>query len=515
MTGTEAAWKQEARKSETAKPGRPSVSNVLDVMKETPDGPIPVTIYRPINEIGDELRSAAQGEPRVAMGIPFALAGGGRSIRWLEKPDSLFAWMHEVVAVRWSSRGSCRDAETKGLRAPPTKGEFWHHVRESSPEKYKIVHTYPHHPPMKGTYYLPVELPAPTGGALAEFMDALNPDSDHDRLLMLAALLTPGWGGEPGTRPLFCFTSEYGPGSGKTSTARAMANVWGGFVELDHEKPWPDLTKQIMSSDEHRDARVMLFDNVRGKFGKTLTSAVTAKQITGHRMYVGTVSRPNDATMYVTLNTPQFTHEFVKRAVIIKIGAPDKGKAFVDWSERFIAEHRLQLIADLLHILRGEPRFDIPATSRDRWQSWQDGVLRKIPCGERLPDLINERQPAADDDEDEALRLMDALQGLEDAVGSGSVTAHQDGWLAMGRDIHAAIVRAKCWQDDPSKSAERNRESAMKWARERLSGYASITATGQRREFLDTDQSTKRGRVFYVRLMKGEKPKQEDDIAPF
>ncbi|MCC6661724.1 MAG: hypothetical protein IT437_12660, partial [Phycisphaerales bacterium] len=100
-TGTDAAWKKEAQKTET-RVGRPFVSNVIDATRETPDGPIPVTVYRPINEVADDLRAATGGEPRVAMGIPFALAGGGKSLRWLEKPDSMFAWMHESVAVRWA-----------------------------------------------------------------------------------------------------------------------------------------------------------------------------------------------------------------------------------------------------------------------------------------------------------------------------------------------------------------------------------------------------------------------------
>lgn len=477
---------------QAATTGRHALSNVTDAWREKvtrkADGKATAsqehfTQYKPIERIASEILHATGGWPKLLGAVPFVLRGQGLDAIPLHLPEqgAIFAWLHREMDVRWSSAG-CEDPATGAARTPPTKDELTKYLKLGSGgiESYRMVTAYPHVPPMPGVYYPPLTLPAATGEALGEFLDHLNPATEDDRKLLLACLLTMFWGGEPGTRPMFVLTADSGMGAGKTSTAVALSDIAGGACLLDYQDNWTDLSKSMFSSDSWN-SRVLLFDNVKGKYGgSSLEAAATAKTLSGWRAYVGQITRPNDATILVTFNQPSLTPDMARRSVIIKIGAPKHDQSFVAWSTEFIREHRLELIADIVAILRGKPRSVIPASKLDRWQRWTTEVLCRIDGAEALADQITRRRPEVDADAEDAIGLVEALMGA--TIGE-TITAFE---------IHAAAIKAGLWKND-NRSDSLNVQTCVAWARRVLSGRGiiepKINESGKpaRRKFTNDD----------------------------
>ena len=371
-----------------------------------------VTLYKPVDEIASEMSEALGGYPRrsTSTGV-FAIKETKKEkveLWSILDTNDLFALFHDRAIVRWV-RGECETLQGDTLSAI-TKTEFFRWVKDNMEPSYEGVSEYPHVPPRPSTFYLPTVLPEPTGKCLDEFVAALNPATENDRKLMMAAMMTPGWGGASGARPMFVFTSDYGQGSGKTETAKAIGRIWGGSATLDYEDNWQNISKRIMSSDDWL-SRIFLFDNIKGKFsGSAIEAAVTSEYLTGHKMFVGTVKRPNDATFMLTFNLPEMSRDLAQRSVIVKVGKPSAGD-FVEWACQFVEEHRLQLISDILHLLKQTPEKVVSMQHADRWRAWQRDVLSKVPdCDvDALAAEIIERRPGADADAEEASSIVQAI----------------------------------------------------------------------------------------------------------
>lgn len=469
---------------------RPYISNVVDAVRTGADGEkTPVTYAKPLAAIGDELLSASAGWPKAAGRILFVEEG--HEPRWLLRTEELFAWMHETAVVRWHS-GKTRDPMTKIAAIAPTKAEFFAHVRDSLAERYRAIARYPHEPPIEGLYYLLGEpLPPATGKHLDEFMAAFNPETELDRVLMRAALITPGAGLPPGTRPLFVISSRHGMGAGKTHTARAIGEVWGGMVDLDADEKWKDECKRIMSSED-REARCFLFDNIQGRFGgRGIEAAITAKNLSGHRMYAGTVSRPNDATYFAALNGPELSPDLAQRAVLIHVGAPKHNRDFVHFYLEYVREHGPNLIADCLAELR-KPILAPWQVPHDRWQVWNQTVLGRLESGQDAARLIQERRPGADADAEERDQWLAMI---------GSQCARLGGCEAevSAADIHKAAIEAKLWQPGRDKSETVDRQMCLRRAERLLAGTGAIEPkVSGARKALVTGADGVRSRVFHL-----------------
>lgn len=420
-------------------------------------------IYKPIERIAAEILHAAGSWPKLLGSIPFVLRGEGldSQVIHLADPASVFGWMHGTMDVRWHM-GACEDGASGAARTPPTKPELHKYLAMGGGgvESFKTVTAYPQAPPIKGTYYTPVDLPPATGKTLDTFLGMLNPETEHDRKLMLSALLTCVWGGQPGTRPMFVFRAKSGVGSGKTSTAKALAAIFGGACQLDYQESWVDLAKSMFSSSNWN-ARVILFDNVKGQYGgSAIESVVTSATLSGWRAYVGTVERPNDATIFVTFNEPQLTRDMADRAVVINIGPPKHDKSFDHAAATFIAAHGLELLADLLAIMRAPVKEEIEVTHRDRWQLWQQEVLGRIDGGSELAGVICARRPEVDSDAEDAMKVARALLDKCDTH-TGDITSY---------DIRAACRASGLWTDDKGKSDDKSVQRCLEWVKRVLSG---------------------------------------------
>jgi hypothetical protein len=220
-----------------------------------------------------------------------------------------------------------------------------------------------------------------------------------------------------------------------------------------------------MFSSSNWNARVLLFDNVKGTYGgSAIESVVTSAVLSGWKTYVGTIERPNDATIFVTFNEPQLTRDMADRAVVIKIGPPKHDKSFDDAAAAFIEANQLQILADLMAILRGPVREEIEVAHRDRWQLWQREVLGRIEGGSDLAAVVCSRRPEVDSDADDAMKVAKALASKANTVTDEITT----------RDMRAACVAAGLWKDDGNRSDDKNVQKCLEWIKRVLSGRGVI-----------------------------------------
>lgn len=356
--------------------------------------------------------------PRRAGGLIFHLNDNlpdipdSNSVGFISKSDDLFGWIGKTADVRWV-QGEVIHEKTKEKLTPPTKGEMLSYLTTNLEPSYNGIEFLPHHPPFKNTYYLPTRMPKvriEDSGPLDTLVNAFNPETLEDRMLLLAALLTPGWGGETGARPVFVLSSDFGKGSGKTSTAIAIASVWGGSITVDAKDDWEKF-KSSMLCDDALSKRICFMDNIKGRLNSPeIESAITMDKINGWRPYHGYASRPNNMTWIFTSNTPNLSSDLSLRAVNIKIGAQRHTENFVSWAPGFIAEHRAEIIAKSIEYLRRDPVCKIKR--RDRFKAWQDGILSRLEMGNELAELIINRRAAMDGDSDDADSIASAVLSM-------------------------------------------------------------------------------------------------------
>lgn len=313
----------------------------------------------------------------------------------LDKPSKLFGWMKSKHPVKWS------DAACENF-SPLSEHQFFELLGKRCKRRYDGVSFLPHQPEVSGLYYVPWQLPPPNGEAAREFLDALNPETETDRMLLLAAMLTPGWGGPPGKRPIFLITSDHGRGAGKTETANAIAGIWGGSISFGFAKKRIEEFKSRLLDNSALPLRVVVADNLKGMISSAeLEELVTCEVIDGKRMYFGDFRRPNYLTWFMTANTPASSSDIAARSVVIKIGKP-RATNYSGWLSRWMEANRLHLIADLLGILKEASRSAVDDANQDRWRAWQEGVLEKLPDSNALAAHIIHERPSIDMDADEA-----------------------------------------------------------------------------------------------------------------
>lgn len=394
------------------------ITNVIDSKMKVLDGKeISVQHYRSIEEIGESLRKATGGWPRVAGGIPFVAQkkpGGVGKIRYLVKTPGLFAWMQEMCDMRWFN-GPCV-SDSHAPRTPVNKDEFFQHLKDSSPQQYMGTSPMPHYPELPGIYYLAMP-PVPGNphetrftGKLEEFVASLNPETEEDRDLLRTLIVTLAWGGEAGTRPAFVLASRFGKGTGKSATAEAICEIWGGSITVN-PKDDPEQVRARLLDDGGLEKRTIFMDNLKGRLsGGTLESMLTRKTIDGKRMYHGQFSRPNFLTWVLTSNTPKLSEDMAVRSVIIMLGKQKHEKAWVAWASTFIREHRWAIIHDCLVVLRGPVQSSVAPENRDRYQAWQEECLARCSTNaNKIARLLADRRGHANADSEDAEEVATAI----------------------------------------------------------------------------------------------------------
>lgn len=429
---------------------RTGVSNVLvdhQFSKDPETGKnrrMEILYYRRIDDVSASLLAATGGWPKCAGGLLFGVRESppgflptASNVRYLTQPVDLWAWCSEVCDPFWTKQ-KVHD-ENGNPKTPATKEEFHRHLRDCAAQRFLSVSLLPHEPKIPGVFYVPCELPRPTGKRLAEFLAMLNPDTEEDRQLLLACALTPLWGGPAGGRPVFVFDSRHGRGSGKTATAQAIADLYGGAFRVSPREEW-DIVKKRLMSDRAMGQRVALIDNVKSKLGgPEIEDTITGSTIDGWRPYHGNFSRPNDLTWLVTQNAARGGSDIAKRAVTIHIGPPKHGDSFLVNMAEFQGAYRAEVLSDGLAMLAQAARGSVSPANRDRFQAWQDGPLARCENPDALARLIIDRRGELDSDSEEAEAVVVAIK---DYVAKRRPPTNGDGRVKITRDQMYEALKA-------------------------------------------------------------------------
>ena len=276
-------------------------------------------------------------------------------------------------------------------------------------ECYSHVESFPHEPKIPGYYYacgFPEQ--ATDGSALDRLLDQFSPETDIDRDLIMAMIVTLFWGGAGGTRPAFLLTADQGRGSGKSSLASLVAYLVGGAIDLSANEDIGSIKARLLSPDGLA-KRVVLLDNVKSmRFSwSELESLITNPLISGRRMYVGEASRPGTMLWLITLNGASLATDLAQRCVIIKLRKPEYSGSWLERMRRYIDDHRAAIISDCIGSLRSE-RYQLPSYSR--WGAWEEDVLSRLPDPTGAQTVIAERQQAVDVEEEETNLIAEFFQ---------------------------------------------------------------------------------------------------------
>jgi hypothetical protein len=410
--GTE---EEREKASQTGRGFRPTIVNIADI--GTGDESRRCYISAP--KIFELIQEANEGYPRRVGSILFAecdpppsgvLPTAG-SIRYISNEAALFAYLMRECDIRWSNR-ECVDRETNAKRNPATKKEMYEFSSAEAKPQYKSVELLPHYPQIDGVYYAQCELPEPTGKALDELVSHFNPETEIDRQLMIAALVTPAWGGDCGARPAFVFTSTHGRGVGKTTTASLICDIWGGAPSITEREDWESVRARLLS-DEALSQRCVLIDNLKTRLSRSgLEGAITATTIDGKKMYKGQFSRPNNLTWFITANSPSLSRDLAERSIIIKLGEAQHASDFADWRNEFFKNKRAELISDIIDWLSREKNSKLKSSSLDRWSSWQRAILERFPNSNEVAEHYQKRRPEVDCDLEEAEEVAATIRNL-------------------------------------------------------------------------------------------------------
>lgn len=378
-----------------------------------PDGPAvkgkvtkPKQIHIPLsfNETIKNLEYMNHDRLGCVNGVLFAkptMPGG--EIRYLHAAPDYFSFIGVLnhTYPDWKTGGSFM-----------SKLEAYSHVKHAA-RKYRNIELAPHQPPMEGLYYNYPPLPEPDHEAFNYVIDQFNPKTEYDRALIVAMYLTAFWGGTLRMRPIFTVSAEQGQGKGKSTVAYILAHILGQVaIESKTSEDSIALKKRLLS-EEGMKSRVILYDNEVGDNQRVssseLAAMVTSPNISGHKMFAGEGTRPNNFLWIITLNTVAFDRDLAVRSIPIELSEPEYSPFWESNLNRYIDEHRLGIWAAMLDILKNGKRCEITPT---RWGDWEYQVLGLAAkwCDDvdGLQKLIKERQHGADDETDEIEDIKDA-----------------------------------------------------------------------------------------------------------
>jgi len=398
---TRAAWYQEAREGhagngggrEDAAPTQQVDNGDGDIANHVVDGWTknrkPIISAVPIVDIAQTMYDRTGGWPRRLDDLLFVAEAGG--IRYLESSDELFAWIAGKRQIRWRT-GSDR----RGRTLTP-KREFFAHLKGTATD-YVAIETLPHEPTLVGHFYAwqpPIGY-SPAGEHLEKLLSFFgNAETRQDAELIKALFLTPAWGAQPGSRPAFAITSA-DRGEGKTTLAKAVAELYGGPLDFDRQKYSLEKFKGGLLSPNALSKRVVIADNLKSLVeGEMLEGLITTREINGWRAYHGNASRPNTLTWIATGNALELSRDMASRSFIIRLRKP----VFqAEWEERLFRHlegNRDRILADIVMELR---KPGVAVRAKDRWMAFCRDVLSKCTSA---PDLIILQNQARRDEHDE------------------------------------------------------------------------------------------------------------------
>lgn len=198
------------------------------------------------------------------------------------------------------------------------------------------------------------------------------------RAAMLAALLTAVVRSTTSTRPAFMFEAP-SAGTGKSLLAKCVAALVTGRRGVPESPPSQneEQAKRLFSS-LRAGARCIFWDNVIGAVqGNAALCAFVTSQRYGDRV-LGLSLReeyPNHALLLMTANNPRIEGDACRRVIRVRIDAQIEHpslRVFELEPESFVLDHRAELWASALTILRGFQSRGAPSQTKDRAGSFEE-----------------------------------------------------------------------------------------------------------------------------------------------
>ncbi len=155
----------------------------------------------------------------------------------------------------------------------------------------------------------------------ADFQFHSSEDAAAARAMLFAPLIAP----LVTATPLFVVDAPQ-PQAGKSTLAKALAAIWGGAYELGGEMANEEKFEKELGSAFADGRPLVLFDNVSNRLespflARLLTSPrETRVRKLGHN---ATMLPPQGLTMYMTANSAELQEELLRRAVYVRLSAPD------------------------------------------------------------------------------------------------------------------------------------------------------------------------------------------------
>lgn len=362
----------------------------------------------PAIAISEKLAALTDGWPRRVGRLLFV--PDSHSPVYLEDHSQLFGW----IARALQRAGNEKTNPIQWTLGDDKLGQklFDAYLRQTVPN-YSAVNAYPHEPIFHDHFYLHPEPKPAYGAALRGLLERFNPSTDVDRALVLAFFLTLFWGGQPGQRPGFLFTApeadeRAGRGVGKTTLVKMGAHLVGGFISCGASDSMDDVKKR-MFSPEGRGRRILLVDNVKShKFSwAELEDFITADTISGRQLYVGEGRLPNTYTTCITVNGATLSKDLAQRCVVVQVKRPTYSATWEEDTIAMIDQRRWEIIGDLIQILSATPK---PLDRYSRWGAWEAGVLSHVNNAAECQNVVETRQAAIDDDQDEQDLIREAFR---------------------------------------------------------------------------------------------------------
>src|SRR6185312_6465579 len=316
-----------------------------------------------------DMIQAASGGALVAVGAKLCWHADGK-VTPLLKAAQLFGRLHGVANIDWSRSGI-------------TKEEFAFAATQYVPQ-YAWAYDTPHFPPRPDILYTRPPVEARNTGAIKTLVDRFAPATPHDRTLIVSLILTLLWGGEPGKRPMYVFTSDdpanakRGRGSGKTTAAEVLATLAGGHVPVfAHSRDGGNIVTDLLSTGAMR-KRVALLDNLKSSHfsSERIEALITSGVIGGHDMYLGHGERPNDLTWVCTVNGASLSLDLAERSIVVQVLPRPYTLTWHRETLAYVATRREAIYADAAWYFRQPPQH---LARIDRWDAWCGEILARLP----------------------------------------------------------------------------------------------------------------------------------------
>jgi len=350
-------------------PGKPKKADQAPKRKTA----APIKKPRLIQDLIDDCHSRFIGFPRKVGEQLFDHDLESNRIVEIYKSSELFAWI---------GRKSKNHTEWTRGDSFTTKDEFMAGLSAAA-IRYEAISSVPDWPKRDDVYYSHDTMPAPcpNRSRFKTVVRAFAPATSEDLTFLKAFIIAPLWYRYGIPKPSWVIDSEDGAGTGKSTIAEIVAYLYMGEPIRTNRQELrmgiQELIKRMVSS-HGRQQRMILVDNITGQFScPELADLITAQSISGRAPYGhGEETRPNNLVFVMTANTATVDNDIADRSYYINIKRPSRDP---DWKPnilKYIAEHRFEIISDIIAILNDPDKTE--AQAQTRFPEFETQILQAV-----------------------------------------------------------------------------------------------------------------------------------------